>query len=603
MCGIAGIIADEASKHWGALHRMTDALSHRGPDGEGHFAFADCAIGHRRLAIIDLNTGQQPLFSPDGKIGIVFNGEIYGYREIRASLDYPFRTASDTEVILALYERHGENFVKYLPGMFAFALWDDRKKLLICARDRFGEKPLYYAEGINGTFIFASEIKALLASRLLPPQKINNYALQHYLQRLYVPTNQSIYSDVRSLPPAHVLIVKNRKCTLRKYWSVPQSEQNLSLEEASEEFRYLFRRSVERQCVADVPVGAFLSGGLDSTTITCEAVKKKPQLQTMTFGFESWIDERIFARAAAEHYGTRHVEFSEQQADLAALLPLMGQIYDEPFADSSNIPTYIISRYASERMKVVLAGDGADELLGGYESYSKAYGHANLRSLPKFVLRAAQFGLRVGKKIGFGVTDFYRRHSNISRAIDYPTALEAHVATVFSPSELARLGHAVASRDKLNASNSVRELLHFDLQNYMPGDILVKTDRASMANGLELRAPFLDVELAEFCINLPTQLHVTKSETKRVLRAAYETQWPQAIRTRSKHGFGAPVESWLAQPEMRPILTHYFAPGRKLYDLFPRNAVMPFMYKGSYQSWTLLVLSIWLETYGTHLSL
>lgn len=603
MCGIAGILVSGVDKHWNALYRMTDALAHRGPDGEGHFAFADCALGHRRLAIVDLYTGQQPLFSPDGKVGLVFNGEIYGYQEIRSSLDYPFRTTSDTEVILALYERYGENLLDHLPGMFAFALWDDRKKLLFCARDRFGEKPLYYAQGLDGTFLFASEIKALLASCLLPPQRINNDALCHYLRRLYVPVGQSIYCGIHCLPPAHSLTLQDGKCKLHKYWHLPETKYFVSLDEAREEFCYLFKRAVQRQCVADVSVGAFLSGGLDSTTVVCEAAKKNPALQTMSFGFDSSIDERVFAQAAAEHYGTMHIEFSEKMLDLPALLPLMGQIYDEPFADSSNIPTYIISRCASERMKVVLTGDGGDELLGGYESYSEAYRHEALRCLPESMLRGVLLALRVGKKLGFGEKEFSRRYSSISRAIDYPTALEAHLAPAFSSIELERLGYKISRGNGQNASNSVKELLRFDLQNYMPGDILVKTDRASMANGLELRSPFLDVDLAEFCIALPTQLHVSKDSTKRVLRAAYGSQWPESIRCRSKQGFGSPVVAWLAQAEMRPVLMHYFAPRRKIFSLFPRDAVMPFVHVGSYQTWILLVLSIWLETYGGFLSL
>jgi len=304
MCGIAGIIKKDSQKYKPQLKKMTDSLSHRGPDAEGFYFFKDCGLGHRRLSIIDLKTGDQPMLSYNGQAGVVFNGEIYGYQEIKKNLsNYSFQTTSDTEVILALYEKYGENFVKHLPGMFAFALWDDKNKKLICARDRFGEKPLYYALGKNGEFIFASEIKAILASDLIKP-KLNKKSLIHYLKRLYVHPYSAIYENIYVLPPAHFLIYQNKKIKINRYWQMPELNYQITFDEAIEKFKKLLFEAVKKQLVTDVPVGAFLSGGLDSSTIVAIASQYKKNLNTFSFGFGEWINELPYALEIARKYKT-----------------------------------------------------------------------------------------------------------------------------------------------------------------------------------------------------------------------------------------------------------------------------------------------------------
>ncbi len=372
MCGIAGIVAPEADRYRPALEHMVAALRHRGPDGSGTHVFPGCTLGHTRLSIVDLTTGDQPMLAADGTLAITFNGEIYGFREIKQRLrDYQFHTTSDTEVILALYQTYGENYLQYLPGMFAFAIWDERQQALFAARDRFGEKPFYYAWGSGGEFLFASEIKSLTASGLLQP-KISRESLVHYLRYLYVHPHRTIYSNVFVLPPAHGLRLKGTQLSVERYWQLPATTEVLSEQDAIAEFRRLFERAVERQLIADVPVGSFLSGGLDSSSVVAVASRNYPGLKTFSFGFRDSINELPFARQIADLYDTDHVELEDQQTDIAELLIEMARVYDEPFADSSNIPTYLISQAARCYGKVVITGDGGDELLAGYDFWYRA---------------------------------------------------------------------------------------------------------------------------------------------------------------------------------------------------------------------------------------
>ena len=332
-----------------------------------------CIFGHVRLSIVDLGSGQQPMLSSDKNEAIVFNGEIYGYKDIKKSLgDYAFATNSDTEIILALYKRYGHDLVDKLPGMFSFALWDERKKELFCARDRFGEKPFYYAYGTGGELVFASEIKSILASGLIEP-KIDAGSVAHYLKHLYVNPYKTIYSNIFVLPPAHTLAYSDGKLTIRRYWQPPAIDNNIGLEEAARKFKDLFSKAVASQLVADVPVGAFLSGGIDSSSVVAIASQYQKKLKTLSFHFKDGINELPFAREIAAKYGTEHIELFDRDHDIGTLLLKMNDIYDEPFADSSNIPTYLISKLAREHVKVVLTGDGGDELLGGYASWYRPF--------------------------------------------------------------------------------------------------------------------------------------------------------------------------------------------------------------------------------------
>ncbi|MEW5961407.1 MAG: asparagine synthase (glutamine-hydrolyzing), partial [Chloroflexota bacterium] len=371
VCGIAGIVAPQARQFQAELSCMVDTLRHRGPDGPGTYFFDNCALGHTRLSIIDLLSGQQPMFSPVSGAGIVFNGEIYGYKSLRVSLpDYPFQTTSDTEAILALYDQYGPGLLSRLPGMFAFAIWDEAHQRLLCARDRFGEKPFYYTWGRKGEFLFASEIKALLASGLVEPV-LNRAALAHYMQYLHVHPYQTIYQNIYTLPPAHSLHYEDGQLAVERYWSPPELQPKIELDEAIEQFQVLFDRAVASQLVADVTVGAFLSGGLDSSSIVVAASRHQARLKTFSFGFEDGISELPFAKGVADLYQTDHTELADNHVDIGELLVTMQAVYDEPFADSSNIPTFLISRLARQYVKVVLTGDGGDELLAGYTFWYK----------------------------------------------------------------------------------------------------------------------------------------------------------------------------------------------------------------------------------------
>jgi asparagine synthase (glutamine-hydrolysing) len=571
MCGIAGIIGPAAAQHRSRLQRMVDALRHRGPDATGILEFPDALLGHARLSIVDLACGAQPMTAAtDSQIAVTFNGEIYGYRGLRDELrDYPFRTHSDTELLPALYQRLGTSFVEKLPGMFAFALWDSARGRLILARDRFGEKPLYYAEfesaGQRG-LVFASEIKALLASGLLQP-RLNRDALAHYLQYLYVHPRQTIYENIHTLPPGHCATYQPEGAvTVTRYWELPAPVADISADDACQRFRALFETAVARQLVADVPVGAFLSGGLDSSTVVAIAAAQKRkaggELDTFSFRFRGatgTADEIGYANQVAAMHGTRHHILEDSDADIANLLHEMSRTYDEPFADSSNIATYLIARLARQHMKVVLTGDGGDELLAGYPWYRDLFDAAP----PPPSIAAA------------------RAAQNL----------------FFSDATLHKFGLAPSQMPKqIHSGNTLDDALRMDLLDYMPGDILVKIDRASMAHGLELRAPFLDVELATFLISLPLYLKIDRTGDKLILRQAFHHLWPDAVRIRGKQGFGAPVAEWLARPQVRHLVeTRLNDPRHPLFLLLPFETTRIAVQRQNIQAWILLTLALWLE--------
>jgi asparagine synthase (glutamine-hydrolysing) len=605
MCGIAGIIKDDAEVYKEHLNRMIDSLRHRGPDDSGIHFFQKCAVGHTRLSIVDLSTGHQPMLTRDKQVAVTFNGEIYGFRDIKAKLsDYPFRTTSDAEVILALYQKHGEDLLSYLPGMFAFAIWDDSQQKLFCARDRFGEKPFFYAIGNNGEFIFASEIKALLASGLITPI-LSLSSVIHYMKRLYVHPHKTIYENVHVLPPAHKLSYKDGHLKVERYWQLPETNDTIAMSEAVEQFRKLFEKAVKQQLIADVPVGAFLSGGLDSSTVTALASKHKSNLKTLSFGFEGNLSELPYAGEVANQYKTEHSELSADNVNIGELLLEMQDIYDEPFADSSNIPTYLICKLASQYVKSVITGDGGDELLAGYSYWYKPLLLMERESGPsiwRVVLTnmIAKFSvhLRLQNKAEWKI-----KANALQNRRQYGSITHAHNAQniYFSDKALLRLGldtdeRSVQSDHTWKESDTVDDALRMDVENYLPGDILVKTDRASMANGLELRTPFLDVDFASFCLSLPSRLKINSENDKLILREVYSDLWPKSVRTRSKQGFGAPVTQWLKMKSVRALKDQYLNdPKKKIFKFISFEQSRHIINKDDYQTWILLVLSIWME--------
>ncbi|HBU06924.1 MAG TPA: asparagine synthase (glutamine-hydrolyzing) [Candidatus Magasanikbacteria bacterium] len=597
MCGITGIVSKNSRDHVEKLDKMISTLNHRGPDGNGRAIFDNCLLGHNRLSIIDLSTGDQPMYSFDHKQVIVFNGEIYGYKDIKNQLNnYNFQTTSDTEVILALYNKYGEDMMSHLPGAFAFAIWDESEKRLFAARDRFGEKPFYYAWGKNNEFIFASEIKAIIASGLVETI-LDDESVVHYLQHLYVHPSRTIYKNIKVLPPAHSLILKDKTVEIKRYWNLPPVDEKINEEEAIEKFHILLEQAVSRQLVADVPVGVFLSGGLDSSTIVAVASKFKNPLKTFSFGFGDLINELPFASEIAKKYSTEHTELRSDY-NIAETFLKMNEVYDEPFADSSNIPTFLISREASKYVKVALSGDAGDELFGGYDWYKTYLYNSKTNNFINPDVRFLFWKIMAKLKIHNDQTFFKARAESLLKG---KNVFQAHKLqnTYFNNQEITRIGLNINNKEyqpSWNLYNNIDDAFRHDLTDYMPGDILVKTDRASLANGLELRAPFLDIDFASFCISLPARLKVNLNSDKHILRRAYESAWTESIRKRSKQGFGAPVKIWLKDKQMQELKNQYLNnPNNKIFNFISYDVSKKISAKNNYKTWALLVLALWFD--------
>ncbi|SEM57433.1 asparagine synthase (glutamine-hydrolysing) [Chryseobacterium taichungense] len=590
MCGIAGIIAHNARNYNEELLNMTDAMAHRGPDASHCEFYDNAALGHRRLSIIDLSeTGRQPMFSDSGKECIVLNGEIYGYQDLKVKYsEYHYRGSSDTEVILAMYQIKKENLIHDLSGMFAFAIWDNEKQQLFCARDRFGEKPFYYAVGKNNEFIFASEIKAILASGLIQP-RVNQEALSHYLKQGYLSAHQSIYENIYTLPPAHQLIWKNREIAVSRYYRIPSKDRLLSLSEAKEEFSYLLKKAVQKQLVADVKVGCFLSGGLDSSTIVAMAAEFLPHQTTISFGYDHEESELKYAKEIALKYNTDHIEVHEKKEDLATSLLKISPFFDEPFADISFIPHFEICRNAREKLTVVLSGDVGDELFGGYDFYRVENLLRNHFSYKNII---AKFGLTLYQK--FRPISFLTQKN-----LEYENILDFHqnvVRNVFNKEERAFLGITANYCQPFSFSpdpDSLNDIMRHDLEKYVPGNMLVKSDRMAMANSLEVRTPFLDIDFAEFCIQLPEQLKINRENDKIILRQAMESCWTESIRKRKKQGFGMSVKNWFEEENLMNLSDDLLKdPAQKVFNYIDFKTTQQFLTK-DHRHWNLLQLALW----------
>ena len=598
MCGIAGIITPNARNYQNEIRRMTNAISHRGPDAEHFEYFENAALGHRRLSIIDLSeNGKQPMFSAGKNECIVLNGEIYGYQNIKTKYSsYPFKGNSDTEVILAMYQEKQENLIDDLPGMFAFAIWDEKRQQLFCARDRFGEKPFYYASGKNGEFIFASEIKAILASDLIQPV-IDQKALSHYLQFGYVSTFQSIYSNVFSLPPAHQLIFKDGKISVKRYYSLPQKDRPISLSEAKEEFSFLLKNAVKKQLIADVEVGSFLSGGLDSSSIVAMVNEFLPNQTTISFGYDHEESELKYAKEIADKYNTHHLEIHEKKADLVESLLKIAPFLDEPFADRSCLPHFEICRSARKHLKVVLSGDAGDELFGGYSFYQVENQLKNHFSYQNLVARSGLKLYKNFRKISF-ISSQNLLHSSI---LDFH---QNNVRNFFTKEERKNLGVRAEYHQPYSFpadQNSLNDIMRTDLEKFVPGNMMVKSDRMAMANSLEVRTPFLDKDFAEFCITLPENLKIDGENDKIILRETMKSCWTETIRNRKKQGFGIGIESWFKEKNLMKFSDDLLKDRReKVFDLIDYNETQKHLDKGQ-KHWNLMQLSLWAKNNATYL--
>ena len=610
MCGIA-LIADVAATlpREGAVAAMTGALRHRGPDGSGIKVLPGCTLGHTRLAIIDLAGGAQPMGEESGRYWITFNGEIFNYRELRRELEaegFVFRTGSDTEVILQCYRRHGASTPSRLNGQFAFAIWDSQERTLFAARDRLGEKPLYFAVLDDGALVAASEIRALVASALCKP-KLSQAALEDYLCLGYVPPDRTIYDNVHVLPPGHSLQFNAGKLTQQRYWEPPPSSPGkLSWQDTIAEARHLLGQAVKRQMVADVPVGAFLSGGLDSSTIVAFMAEAAPgRVKTFSVGFGALINELPYAKAVAQRYDTEHHEI-QMDMNVPEMLQRMVEVYDEPLADSANIPTYLIAGFARQHVKVALGGEGGDELFGGYWWHQSLMDEEKAPSSTSGMMgaRAALWCSRLARRAGLS-QDFEsraaRRYIGSLARREVPDAWDRCVRRHLAPPP-GEFGCTEATADRLASMfrpGSMRQgfdrVTNFDLSVYLAGDILPKADRASMAQGLEVRSPFLDADLLNFMLALPWRLRLEGGQgSKPLLRAAAEDLWPESVKTRSKQGFGAPVASWVMEPGVVDLARGAVSVASPLEHCLPGVSKV-YEHSTAQQKWTLVCLGLWMR--------
>ena len=554
MCGIYGAFSTDGERpiHADVLERMGRVLAHRGPDGGGTHLAGPLGIGMRRLSIIDLTSGDQPMCNEDGTLWVVFNGEIYNYRELTAELigrGHRFATSSDTEVLIHLYEEYGERCVEPLRGMFAFAIWDGPRRELLLGRDRLGIKPLYYAATADG-FVFGSELKALTQSPWLSP-RLDRRGLAAYLQYGYVPDPLSILDGVTKVPPGHTLTVRSgRPASPRRYWqatahfklaAAPDSET-----QAAEDLWRRIDEAVRFHMVSDVPVGAFLSGGVDSSAVVSIMARAAHRpIKTFSVGFrEDRYNELPHARQVAEAYGTEHHELLVEPNDLKVLEELLSS-FDEPFADSSAIPTYLVSRLARQHVKVVLSGDGGDELFAGYDRYVVDHRRRHLGLLGNLGLGAPLRAVSAVLPVGGGKNTLY--NLSLPRLQRYLDAISLFprqpLSDVLADGDASRVDIAPLADHDLDPLSQIQDL---DLKTYLPGDILTKVDRMSMANSLEVRVPLLDHPLVEFACSLPPDLRFRDGKTKYLLKRALEGRVPADVLTRPKQGFAVPLESWFS---------------------------------------------------------
>jgi asparagine synthase (glutamine-hydrolysing) len=637
MCGIVGFLTSKATQvpEYEILKRMRDVLMHRGPDdlGEyirplderGPFVF----FGHRRLSIIDLSGGHQPLSNEHGTVWVIFNGEIYNFKELREELKgrgHQFRTRSDTEVIVHAYEEYKENCFRYFNGMFAIGIWDEKGNRLVLARDRLGKKPLYYSF-VNGTFLFASELKAIMAYPAFP-RKVDPSSLMKYLFFEFIPCPHTIFTDAKKIPPASYLIWDRRGIEIKKYWSPfdpHKGEINLSEAEAESRMMELLKESVKRRLISDVPLGVFLSGGIDSSAITALAQKEVPgKIKTFSIGFEDpSFDESKYASLASKYIGTEHHEQIMTPQDLLDLVPNLADILDEPMADASILPTYLLSKFTRSHVTVALGGDGGDELFAGYPTYVAhkfaGYYERFLGTFHPMIIRLANLLPVSDNNISF---DF--KVKKFLSGIKYPDGVRNSVwlgAFSFSENEkvLSPEIHAEFSQNRLVEEiffyekeypydDRITKLQYLDLKLYLQESILVKVDRASMACSLEVRAPFLDYELVEFVMGLPSPWKLKRFTSKYILKKALANWLPDEVIKRPKKGFGVPIAKWVKGP-LKELFEDLLSSDRIKREGFLNPEYVTSLLEDHLtnkkdnrkQLWTLLVWELWVSRYQPYL--
>ena len=623
MCGICGKLNfnREEPVEGGLIKQMCQVLSHRGPDDEGTYVKRNCGLGHRRLSIIDLSpAGHQPMSNEDGTVWIVFNGEIYNFPELRKFLEargHRFASFTDTETILHLYEEEGTGCLRKLRGMFAFAIYDERNERLFLARDRVGKKPLAYALTDN-SLIFASEIKAILLDPAIR-REIDFTVLHHYLTYEYCPSPHTIFKGIQKLPPAHFLIWEKGKANIERYWDLRYQEKLILPDEEAygERFREIFEEAVRIRLMSDVPLGAFLSGGIDSSaTVAWMSKLSSEPVKTFSIGFEEEeYNELPYARIVADRFKTDHHEFMVRP-NAMEILPKLVYYYNEPFADSSAIPTYYVSKLTRGHVTVALNGDGGDESFAGYERYI-ADRLAGYYQLVPAVLRE-----KIIRKVvellphSENRRNFFRRLKRFVRGIsEEPERRYVRWICFFDNemkddlycSEFKELVRGIDSVDltvqwyaKADGKDFIDRTLFVDAMSYLPEDLLVKVDIASMANSLEARSPFLDHRLMEFAASLPGHLKLNGMVTKYLLKQSLKGILPEEVLKRKKMGFGVPLDRWFRGELKEMAFDTLLSPAALQRGYFQKKSVERLLNEHvtlradhSYRIWALLFLELW----------
>jgi asparagine synthase (glutamine-hydrolysing) len=573
MCGICGIVSFQNREVLNdeLLRRMNQSLFHRGPDDQGYYRDNFAALAMRRLSIIDLEMGQQPISNEDGSVWVIYNGEIYNYRELRAELEtkgHIFKTHSDTEVIVHAYEEYGYDCVQHFNGMFAIAIWERAARRLVLMRDRLGVKPLFYWVA-GGNLVFGSELKAVIAHTKVPRQLDIN-SLDNFLSLEYIPGPRTIFKDIQKLPPGHLLIFEETAIKLRQYWDLTYRPFEAVEDACVEELADLIRESVRIRMVSDVPLGAFLSGGIDSSSIVAymSQMSSNP-VQTFSIGFEDdTYNELADAQVVADHFGSQH-RTQVLNSDITDLAQKLVYHLDEPMADFSIFPTFLVSQLASQSVKVVLSGDGGDELFAGYDTYiaeslSRYYQWLPRRlrqnALPSLMNRIppqpAKKGLlnKTKRMVEGGALESSLHHvrwmiflSTLEKEKLYHSDLRGRLNGYSTNSIFEGYFSQAALFDPLAQQQYV------DIKTYLPDDILAKVDRMSMAASIEARVPLLDYRIAEFALNLPPEMKLHRSKTKVILRRAMQKLLPEVSLTKPKQGFSIPMKHWL-RSSLRPML-------------------------------------------------
>ncbi|OGR51765.1 MAG: asparagine synthase (glutamine-hydrolyzing) [Elusimicrobia bacterium GWA2_62_23] len=625
MCGIVGIYnyGSGLPVTREALKAMNDLIVHRGPDDEGYFTHENVGLAMRRLSIIDISTGHQPISNEDDSLYIVFNGEIYNFQELRQGLlarGHKFKTKSDTEVILHLYEEKGEDFPKELRGMFAVAIWDKRKKRLTLARDRMGKKPLYYA--VTPSFIaFASELRALLAVPGLP-RDIDLKAVDTYLTLQYIPSPMSVFKAARKLEPASTLVFEDGKLETKKYWNLPLGERKLDgtpVEELKERLRAELAEAVKIRLISEVPLGAFLSGGIDSSVIVALMAKASAEpVKTFSIGFkEAEFSELGYARQVAEMYGTKHTEFLVE-ANMASVLEKLAWHYSEPYADSSALPSYFVSRETRKEVTVALNGDGGDENFGGYIRYQAMKVAGYFTAMPDWAKKAALGAMEPFPEKTAPFNTVWRLRKFL-QAVSQRDLAMTYLSTVsyfktdekerlLSPAFVNALGRDINYPERYisklfneGQGSLTEKIMYTDLRSYLPECLMTKMDIASMANSLETRSPILDHKVVEFAHLLPDNMKLRGfTGTKWILKEAFKDMLPRRIYKRGKMGFGIPLGPWFrgelkdywagACLSQKALDRNYFKREElyRLWDEHQRGAR-----DHGYRLWALLMLELW----------